>query len=68
MCVFVCVCYLSICMYVYTYMMISYKYIYIYIYVYDNHDDRHPHNPRHMLDIARVCERMRVYVYLVDGL
>ncbi len=31
------------------------------------HDDhRHPHNPRHMLDTARVCERMRVYVYLVD--
>jgi hypothetical protein len=29
---------------------------------------RHPHNPRHMLDTARVCERMRVYVYLVDGL
>jgi hypothetical protein len=33
------------------------------------HDDhRHLHNPRHMLDTARVCERMRVYVYLVDGL
>ena len=28
------------------------------------HDDhRHPHNPRHMLDTARVCERMRVYDY-----
>ncbi len=33
------------------------------------HDDhRHPHNPRHMLDTARVCERMRVYAYRVDGL
>jgi hypothetical protein len=33
------------------------------------HDDhRHPHNPRHMLDTARVCESMRVYVYLVDRL
>ncbi len=31
-------------------------------------DDRHPHNPRHMLETARVCERMRVYVYRVDGL
>ena len=31
-------------------------------------DDRHPHNPRHMLDTARDCERMRVYAYLVDGL
>ncbi len=31
-------------------------------------DDDHPHNRRHMLDTARVCERMRVYVYLVDGL
>jgi hypothetical protein len=30
--------------------------------------DHHPHNPRHILDRARVCERMRVYVYLVDGL
>jgi hypothetical protein len=30
-------------------------------------DDRHPHNPRHSLDTARVCERMRVYVYPVDG-
>ncbi len=30
------------------------------------HDD--DRNPRHMLDTARVCERMRVYVYLVDGL
>jgi hypothetical protein len=34
-----------------------------------SHDDhRHPHNPRHMLDTARVCEGMRVYVYLADGL
>ncbi len=33
-----------------------------------HHDHHHPHNPRHMLDTARVCERMRVYVYLVDGL
>ncbi len=33
-----------------------------------HHDDGHPHNPRHMPDTARVCERMRVYVYLVDGL
>ena len=33
------------------------------------HDEhRHPHNPRHMLDTARACERMRVYVYLVDRL
>jgi hypothetical protein len=32
------------------------------------HDHRHPHNPTHMFDIARVCEGMRVYVYLVDGL
>jgi hypothetical protein len=32
------------------------------------HDDHHPHNPRHMPDTARVCERMRVCVYLVDGL
>jgi hypothetical protein len=33
------------------------------------HDDhRHPHNPRHMLDTARVCERMSVYVYLVESL
>ena len=32
------------------------------------HDDDHPPNPTHMLDTARVCERMRVYVYLVDGL
>ncbi len=33
------------------------------------HDDDHPPpNPRHMLVRARVCERMRVYVYLVDGL
>ncbi len=33
------------------------------------HDDHHhPPNPRHMLDTARVCEGMRVYVYLVDGL
>ncbi len=31
-------------------------------------DDRHPHNPRHSLDTARVCERLRVYVYLDDGL
>jgi hypothetical protein len=31
-------------------------------------DDGDPHNPRHMLDTARACERMRVYVYLVDGL
>jgi hypothetical protein len=30
--------------------------------------NRHLHNPRHMLHTARVCERMRVYVYLVDGL
>jgi hypothetical protein len=47
--------------------------MYIHIYKYScirmSHDDhRHPHNPRHMLDTARVCERMRVYVYLVDGL
>jgi hypothetical protein len=28
----------------------------------------HIYNPRHMLDTARVGERMRVYVYLVDGL
>ncbi len=26
-------------------------------------DDRHPHNSRHNLDTARVCERMRVYVF-----
>jgi hypothetical protein len=33
------------------------------------HDDDHPPpNPRHMLDTARACERMRVYVYIVDGL
>ncbi len=33
------------------------------------HDDhRHPHNPRHSLDTARVCEGVRVYIYLVDGL
>ncbi len=44
-------------------------YIYIYICTRMTHDDdRHPHNPRHRLDTARVCERMRVYVYLVDGL
>ena len=33
-----------------------------------HHDDRHPHHPRQMLDTARVCGGMRVYVYLVDGL
>jgi hypothetical protein len=39
------------------------------MYAHRTHDDhRHPHNPRHMLDTARICERMRVYVYLVDGL
>ncbi len=44
-------------------------YIYMYICIRMPHDDdRHSHNPRHGLDTARVCERMRVYVYLVDGL
>jgi hypothetical protein len=44
-------------------------YTFIYTCIRMTHDDhRHPHNPRHMLDTARVCERMRVYVYLVDGL
>jgi hypothetical protein len=44
-------------------------YTYVYICIRMTHDDvGHPHNPRHMLDTARVCERMRVYVYLVDGL
>jgi hypothetical protein len=44
--------------------------IYIYICIRMAHDDhRHPHNPRHMLDLvqhefASAC----VYVYLVDGL
>jgi hypothetical protein len=47
--------------------------MYIHTYTYActrmTHDDHdHPHNPRHMLDTASVCERMRVYVYLVDGL
>ncbi len=31
-------------------------------------DDGHPHNPRHSLDTARVCERMRMCVYHVDVL
>jgi hypothetical protein len=31
-------------------------------------DHGHPHNPGHTLNTARVCERMRVYVYLADGL
>ncbi len=52
-----------------------YIYMYTYIQIYKSmfahrthDDDRHPHNPRHMLDTACVCERKRVYVYLVDGL
>ena len=52
----------------YTYLQMN-VYICMYICIrMTHHDDRHPHNPRHMLDIARVSERMRVYVYLVDGL
>ncbi len=45
-------------------------YINIYTCIRMTHEDDHghPHNPRHMLDTARVCERMRVYVHLVDGL
>ena len=66
--------YSYVCMHTYIYMNI-YTYIHKYIQMYKSmyahrtHDDhRHPHNPRHMLDTARVCEGMRVYVYLVDGL
>ncbi len=46
--------------------MNAYKYIISMRMTQDDH--RHPHNPRHMLDTARVCKRMRVHVYLVDGL
>ncbi len=52
-----------------------YIYMYTYIQIYESmfahrthDDDRHPDNARHMLDTACVCERKRVYVYLVDGL
>ncbi len=44
-------------------------YTFIYTCIRMTHDDhRRPHNPRHALDTASVCEGMRVYVYLVDGL
>jgi hypothetical protein len=47
----------------------TYECIYVHIHTRMAHDDNGPpHNPRHMLDTACVCERMRVYVYLVDGL
>jgi hypothetical protein len=64
-----------VCMYIYTY---TYTFINTYntnIYKYKyscmrmtHDDDDHPPNPTHVLDTARVCEGMRVYVYLVDGL
>ena len=47
----------------------TYECIYIHIHTRMAHDDDGPpHTPRHMLDTARVCEGMRVYVHLVDGL
>ncbi len=63
-----------ILIYVYPYIhmnihIYTWRYIHSYTCIRMTHDDhRHPHNPRHMLDTARVCEGMRVYVYLVDGL
>ncbi len=47
----------------------TYECIYVHRHTRMAHDDDGPpHTPRHMLDTARVCERMRVYLYLVDGL
>jgi len=60
--------YIYVSVYIHTYIS-TYECIYIHIHTrMAQDDDGPPHNPRHMLDTARVCERMRVYVYLVDGL
>jgi len=74
---------LCVCLYIHTWWLNIYIYVSVYIHTYIStyeciyihihtrmaqDDDGPPHNPRHMLDTARVCERMRVYVYLVDGL
>ncbi len=57
--------------YIHTY---EYTYLHMNVYIYiismriPYHDHGHPHNPRHMIDTARVFVRIHVYVYLVDGL